>query len=62
MEGAENVITYIDDVLIHSKNHKEHLGHLEEAIKRIQRAHLRLNAYSQQSLYNIWDTHFPVKG
>ena len=44
MEGAENVITYIDDVLIHSKNHNEHMGHLEEAIKRVQRAHLRLNA------------------
>ena len=44
MEGAANVITYIDDVLIHSKNHTEHMVHLEEAIKRIQRAHLRLNA------------------
>ena len=44
MEGAANVITYIDDVLIHSLNHSEHMVHLEEAIKRIQRVHLRLNA------------------
>ena len=36
MEGAENVITYIDDVLIHSKDHKEHIRHLEEAIKRVK--------------------------
>ena len=44
MEGAENVITYIDDVLIHSADHKDHISHLEEAITRVQRAHLRLNA------------------
>ena len=44
MQGARNVITYIDDVLVHSSNHAEHLLHLEEAIKRIQQAHLRLNA------------------
>ena len=25
MEGAANVITYIDDILIHSKNHTEHM-------------------------------------
>ena len=44
MEGAANVITYIGNVLIHSCNHSDHMAHLEEAIKRIQRAHLRLNA------------------
>ena len=43
MQGAENVITYIDDVLIHSKDHKEHLGHLEGALKRIEKSGLKLN-------------------
>ena len=43
MADAENIITYIDDVLIHSQDHDDHLTHLEEALKRIRKAHLRLN-------------------
>ena len=43
MADAENVITYIDDVLIHSDNHETHLEHMEEALRRIRKAHLRLN-------------------
>jgi hypothetical protein len=44
MADATNVITYIDDVLIHSATHKDHLGHLAEAIRRVGKANLRLNA------------------
>jgi hypothetical protein len=43
MEGARNVITYIDDVLIHSPDHKTHLDHLVAAIDRIGKYNLRLN-------------------
>ncbi len=43
MENARNVVTYLDDVLIHSKNHNDHIGHLKEAIDRIGKANLRLN-------------------
>ena len=43
MEGAENVITYIDDVLIHSRSHQDHLKHLRVALTRIRQAHMRLN-------------------
>ena len=43
MEGAENIITYIDDVMIHSKSHADHLRHIREALRRIRAAHMRLN-------------------
>jgi hypothetical protein len=44
MVGARNVITYIDDVLIHSPNHTEHVEHMCEAIDRVSNAGLMLNA------------------
>ena len=43
LADAQNVITYIDDVLVHSRNHSEHMHHLLGAIDRIGRANLRLN-------------------
>ena len=42
MQGAENIITYID-VMIHSRLHDDHLRHVREALKRIRSAHMRLN-------------------
>jgi hypothetical protein len=43
MAGAENVLTYIDDLLVHSKNHSDHLVHLANALNRIGKTNLRLN-------------------
>jgi hypothetical protein len=43
MCDAHNVITYLDDCLVHSSSHEEHLKHLAEAIDRIGGANLRLN-------------------
>jgi hypothetical protein len=43
MEGASNVITYVDNVLVHSATHEAHIAHLRQAIQRIQRAGLALN-------------------
>jgi hypothetical protein len=43
MEGASNVITYVDDVLIHSATHEAHIAHLRHAIQRTHRAGLTLN-------------------
>jgi hypothetical protein len=40
---AENVLTYIDDVLVHSRSHEEHLKRLSAAIDKIGAANLRLN-------------------
>jgi hypothetical protein len=34
MAGAENVITYIDNLHVHSKNHSDHLVHLANALDR----------------------------
>jgi len=35
MRGIPNVIVYIDDLLIHSKNHEEHLVYLEKVLQRL---------------------------
>ena len=43
MSDAENIITYIDDVLVHSRDHASHIRHLAVALNRIRLAHLRLN-------------------
>jgi hypothetical protein len=42
MAGARNVLAYIDDLLMHSKNHSEHLVHLANALDRVGKANLRL--------------------
>jgi hypothetical protein len=43
LADAENMLTYIDDVLVHSQAHEQHLKHLAAAIERIGTANLRLN-------------------
>jgi hypothetical protein len=43
LADAENVLTYIDDVLVHSQTHEQHLKHLVAAIDKIGTANLRLN-------------------
>lgn len=43
MQDLPNVITYIDDVLIHSANHGVHLGHVRGALQRIRTNNLKLN-------------------
>jgi hypothetical protein len=40
---ANNVLLYIDDVLVHSQAHKQHLKHLAAAIDKIRTANLHLN-------------------
>jgi hypothetical protein len=43
MEGASNVITYVNDVLKHSATHEAHIAHLRHAIQRTHKAGLALN-------------------
>ena len=43
MRDLANVITYIDDCLVHSRTHAEHLAHLEAAIQRLRLHGLKLN-------------------
>jgi hypothetical protein len=45
LRDAENTITFIDDVLIHSKNHPEHLTHVSGAITKLSKAGLKLNPW-----------------
>ncbi len=43
MRGIPNIIVYIDDLLIHSKNHEDHLVYLEKVLQRLEENHMKLN-------------------
>jgi hypothetical protein len=43
LADAKNLLTYIDDVLVHSRSQEEHLKHLSAAFDKIGAANLRLN-------------------
>jgi hypothetical protein len=43
MAGLRQCLTYIDDLLIHTRNFQQHLGALEEAFKRLRQFNLKLN-------------------
>jgi hypothetical protein len=43
LADTENVLTYIDNVLVHSQTHEQHLKHLAAAIDKIGTANLRLS-------------------
>jgi len=43
MRNVPNVITYIDDVLIHTRDHNLHLSALRRACDRLRYYHLKLN-------------------
>ena len=43
MHGLDNVICYIDDVLIHSATQDEHLTHLDDALARLAKNGLKVN-------------------
>ena len=40
LEGMDNVVDYIDDLLVHTKTWEEHLQVLEELFKRLKAANL----------------------
>ena len=41
--GLKNVIVYIDDLLIHSQTHNEHLQTLENTFQRLQKASMKIS-------------------
>jgi hypothetical protein len=43
MTGIKGIITYIDDILVHSCDHEQHLKSLEEVLWRLQKYDLKLN-------------------
>jgi hypothetical protein len=43
MTGVKGIITYIDDILVHSHDHEQHLKTLEEVLWRLRKYGLKLN-------------------
>ena len=43
MEGIDNVIVYIDDLLIHSQTHEQHLASLETVMTRLEENNIKVN-------------------
>ena len=43
LRGVENTLVYIDDVLMHSSTHEEHLKTLDETLERIAQAKMKVN-------------------
>jgi hypothetical protein len=43
MTGVKGIITYIDDILVHSGDHGQHLKSLEEVLWRLRKYGLKLN-------------------
>ncbi len=41
VKGINNVVVYIDDLIIHSKTHEEHLARLDEVVTRLAAHNLR---------------------
>lgn len=54
LRGLHVVFVYIDDILVASRNQKEHEKHLTEVLQRLHEHHLRINAvkcvFGQQSV------------
>jgi hypothetical protein len=42
MTGVKGIITYIDDILVHWRDHEQHLKSLEEVLWRLRRYGLKL--------------------
>ena len=43
LRGIKNVLVYIDDLLIHTATHEEHLIVLEQVFERLHKNHLKIN-------------------
>jgi hypothetical protein len=43
IKGIDNVVVYIDDLIIHSKTHEEHLQSLDKVFARLAAHDLRVN-------------------
>jgi hypothetical protein len=43
MTGVKGIITYIDDILVHSRDHEQHLKTMEEVLWRLRKCGLKLN-------------------
>ena len=59
------MITYIDDILTHSKGHHHQLKLLEETLLRLRKYNLKLNpaksVFGAEQPSTTWHTTFPVR-
>jgi hypothetical protein len=42
-KGLPNLLIHLDDIIIHSRSHLEHLDHLWQLFQRLQGHHLKVN-------------------
>ena len=57
MEKLQNIIVYIDDLLVHSKTHEEHLSELDEVLQSLTNNNVKINLANVilgTSKYHIW--------
>jgi hypothetical protein len=43
VNGISNIIVYIDDLLVHSATHKEHLGTLSQVLRQLVQHNIKIN-------------------
>ena len=43
MKGLDQVLVYIDDIIVHSASHEEHLQRLDQVLERLSRHNLKAN-------------------
>jgi len=48
LKNISNVLVYIDDVLLHTATHKEHLKVLEKVFERLHQNHPKVNLYQKR--------------
>ena len=63
VQGFQWVICliYIDDIVVFGRTFEEHISRVEEVLKRIQEAGLKLKTICSRILFSSWDTLFQVK-
>jgi hypothetical protein len=57
MTGVKGIITYIDDILVHSQDHEQHLKSIEEVLWRLQKYSLKLNVDKMIIGASTWAIH-----
>ena len=43
VHGMNNVLVYIDDLLLHSETHEQHLHSLDQLLRRLEAHHIKMN-------------------
>jgi hypothetical protein len=59
MDGIDNVIVYIDDLLIHSKTHEHHLQILDIVMSRLADNNMKINVakcFFGNTEVSTWDS------